>query len=109
MNNVLQIGFGPLGVQVAKYINDKLSVRTVGVVDVSSDLVGKSLNKIDPKLSKDVSIYSSVELAYDSMLTKPNVAIITTVSKLADLIPQIEAVAEYGIPIISTCEELSYP
>tara|TARA_R110002096_G_C14660704_1_gene727757 strand:- start:9004 stop:9999 length:996 start_codon:yes stop_codon:yes gene_type:complete len=109
MNTILQIGFGPLGIQTAKYIAQKETVKTVAVVDVNLDLKGKLLNTIDSELSKNITISESVEVAIKNLNYKPDVAIITTVSSLEKLIPQVEQVAKYGIPIISTCEELSYP
>jgi len=107
--NILQIGFGPLGIQVATFITQKSTVKTVAVVDVNTDLAGKSLNDISSELSKDVFVYPSLKEAMEKLKCKPDIAIITTVSSLNKLIPQVEEVAQYGISIISTCEELSYP
>lgn len=109
MKNVLQIGFGPLGIQTAKFIAEKSNVKTVAVVDINEDLKGKSLNDVSDELSKETFIYSSVKETIDQLESKPDVAIITTVSSLAKLISQVEEVAQFGIPVISTCEELSYP
>jgi 4-hydroxy-tetrahydrodipicolinate reductase len=109
MKNVLQIGFGPLGVHIAKIIAEKLTVKTVAVVDIDEKLIGKALSQVSSDLSENVFIYNSVKDAMASIETRPDVAIITTVSSLEKLIPQVEIVAKHGIPIISTCEELSYP
>jgi 4-hydroxy-tetrahydrodipicolinate reductase len=109
MKNVLQIGFGPLGIQTAKYIAQKQTLKTVVVVDIDSNLEGKSLNEVSNELSSETFIYSSVKNALDALPLKPDVAIITTVSSLKKLIPQVEEVARFGIPVVSTCEELSYP
>lgn len=106
---VLQIGFGPLGIQIGKYITQKETVKTIAVVDVNSNFKGKTLRYFDSSLSSNVSVYASVNEALSSLEEKPSVAIITTVSSLEKLIPQVKEVAEYGIPVISTCEELSYP
>jgi len=109
MKTILQIGFGPLGIQTAKYISEKEELQTVAVVDINSQLIGKSLNAINPELSHEVYVYGSVIEAINQLENKPDVVIITTVSSLERLIPQITEVAEYEIPVISTCEELSYP
>ncbi len=109
MIHILQIGFGPLGVQTAKYITQKSTVKTVVAVDINPSLKGKKLADLDKDLSDEVVIYPSVKKAVKSLKMKPDVAIITTVSSLEKLIPQVKEVAEYGIPVISTCEELSYP
>ena len=107
MTKILQIGFGPLGIQIAKYIADKTTLKTQSVVDLNPALIGKNLKSIDPFLSQRVIIKGSIREAFEEDI--PDVAIITTVSDLKRLIPQVQAVAEFGIPIVSTCEELSYP
>jgi hypothetical protein len=109
MKTVLQIGFGPLGIQIAEYIAQKETVKTVAVADMNASLAGKSLFCISSELSNEVFIYGSIEEAINALEIIPDVAIITTVSSLEKLIPQIEAVAKFGISVISTCEELSYP
>ena len=109
MKTVLQIGFGPLGIQTGKYIAQKKTIKTVAVVDINPSFKGKSLNEVSNELSPDIVICNSVENALESLNSKPDVAIITTVSSLEKLIPQVEEVAQFGIPVISTCEELSYP
>ncbi|MGB0879628.1 MAG: hypothetical protein ACPGTO_03590 [Polaribacter sp.] len=109
MIHILQIGFGPLGIQIGKYIAQKKTVKTIIGVDINPKLKGKFLSSLDTDLPKDIPIFSSVEKAISTIDKKPDVAIITTVSSLEKLIPQIEEVAKFGIPVISTCEELSYP
>jgi hypothetical protein len=109
VKNILQIGFGPLGIQTAKFISKKTTVKTIAVVDINEGLTGKFLNEISNELSSEVCIYNSVKNALESLAVKPDIAIITTVSSLERLIPQVEEVAKFGIPVISTCEELSYP
>ncbi|MFC4723037.1 hypothetical protein ACFO5O_11945 [Geojedonia litorea] len=109
MIHIIQIGFGPLGIQTAKFIAQKLELQTVAVVDIRQELNGKTLKDVSSELSEQVFIHNSVKEAIASLQVKPDVAIITTVSSLAKLIPQIEDIAKFGIPVISTCEELSYP
>lgn len=109
MKNILQIGFGPLGIQIGKYITQKSTVKTVAGVDINPLYEGKKLSFFDHELSNNTKIFLTVDKAIASLETKPDVAIITTVSSLEKLIPQVEEVAKHGIPVISTCEELSYP
>ena len=40
---------------------------------------------------------------------KPQAAVVTTVSDMERITPQVEAIVAHGIPVVSTCEELSYP
>ena len=109
MTTILQIGFGPLGIQIAKYIAQKSTIRTLAIVDINPLYLGLNAKSIDSDLPKNIEIYNSVQSAIDALKIKPDVAIITTVSSLEKLIPQVEEVAKHAIPVISTCEELSHP
>ena len=93
MINILQIGFGPLGIQIGKYIAQKSTIKTVVGVDINPSLKGKTLSTLDKDLSNETIIFSSVKEAVNSLEKTPDVAIITTVSSLEKLIPQIEEVA----------------
>ena len=109
MINILQIGFGPLGIQIGNFIAQKSTIETIAVIDLSTNLIGKSLKEIDSNLSNETYIYDSIASFLKASEIKPDIAIITTVSSLEKLIPQVHEVAKLGIPVISTCEELSYP
>lgn len=109
MIKVLQIGFGPLGIQIAKFIANKSTIKTVAVVDIDLDLYKRKINEISSELDDNISISNSINEALQYISEKPDIAIITTVSSLEKLIPQIEEIAKFGIPVVSTCEELSYP
>ncbi|WP_018126323.1 hypothetical protein [Balneola vulgaris] len=109
MIGVLQMGFGPLGKQIAHYIADKKNVKTIAVVDLDPDLIGKDIGELLGKDKTGVTVSSSVDEALAKLDKKPDVAVITTVSSIKKLVGQVEAVAKHGMPIVSTCEELSYP
>ncbi len=106
MLNVLQIGLGPLGLKIASFIAERKGLNVVSAVDKNPELVGKSLGSL-AGIASEVIISSSVAEALEA--GKPDVAILTTVSDMARITPQIEEVLAYGIPVVSTCEELSFP
>ncbi len=111
MNNdsqikVTQIGLGPLGQKVLKCIYKRKGIRVIAAVDKAIDKIGKDLGevcnigkKIGIKVNEDISIKKE----------KPDIAIVTTVSKMKDIVPQIEELVNYGINVISSCEELTFP
>jgi len=111
MNNndqikVIQVGLGPLGQKVVKCMNERKEIRIVAAVDKSIDTVGKDLGeicgierKMGIKVEKDISIKDK----------RPDVAIITTISSLKDIVSQIEELVNYGINVVSSCEELTFP
>ena len=109
MIKVIQIGFGPLGVQTAKFIAKKSTIKTVAVVDNDPDLYNKNINDFSSDLDNKICISNSVNEALKNINEKPDVAIITTVSSLKEIYNQIDEVVKHNINIISTCEELSYP
>ena len=109
MIKVMQIGFGPLGVQIAKFIANKSTIKTVAVVDNDLDLYNRKINEISSELDDNIYISNSINEALLGISEKPDVAIITTVSNLKQIYNQIEEVVKHNINVISTCEELSYP
>lgn len=104
---VVSVGLGPVGVMIAKLLLKKDWVEVVGGIDIAKDIVGKDLGehlgvgKLGIKISDD----------YDEVLskTKPDIAVVATVSYLDKVYPQLEKILSYGIDVISTCEELAYP
>lgn len=106
MIKILQIGLGPLGLKIASFIAQRNGLVTVAAVDKAPELIGKFLGSL-AGFDSDVVVSSSVAEALQS--SKPDVALITTVSDMVRITPQIEEVLAYGIPVVSTCEELCYP
>ena len=86
MIKVLQIGFGPLGVQIAKFIANKSTIKTVAVVDSNLDLYNRKINEISSELDDNIYISNSINEALLGISEKPDVPIITTVSNLSSSI-----------------------
>ena len=104
---VLQVGMGPLGIKMAEYIAQRSGITSVAALDKNPDLIGKNLSQLSEALSTDVVI--SDDLSAIVKATQPDVALLTTVSDMVRITPQIEALMAEGIPVVSTCEELSFP
>ena len=104
---ILQIGLGPLGINIAKYISDKSSLETIAAVDIDETLEGKDLGSMVSGKDSGVSIKKHIDEVDDIHLVE--VVILTTSSSLKIISQQINEILEYGIPIVSTCEELMYP
>jgi len=103
---VVQIGLGQLGQKVVKCIYERKEIRVVAAVDKSIDKVGKDLGEV---CNIDKKIGIRVEKNISIKKEKPDIAIITTVSKIKDVVPQIEKLINYGVNVISSCEELTFP
>ncbi|MEZ4705538.1 MAG: hypothetical protein R3A11_10185 [Bdellovibrionota bacterium] len=104
---VLQVGMGPLGVAIAKQIQKRSNVVTVGAIDIRSDLQGKTLFDLDQELESSVVIEADAQQCQKRV--KADVIVLTTVSDMERIFSQIESLAPLGMDIVSTCEELSYP
>lgn len=109
MIHIIQIGMGPLGIKMAQYIGARQGFETVAAVDHCPQLIGKPLQALSADLSADVCIEGSIDKALASAENRPQVALLTTVSDIHRITPQIEAILAAGIPVVSTCEELSFP
>lgn len=106
MINVVQIGIGPLGQKVVNYALQRDGLNLVGGVDIDPEKAGRDLGKICGGEAIGVSVKQSLDEAIEGQ--QVDVAIITTLSSLERVEPQIEEAAKAGLNIISTCEELSY-
>ena len=107
MIKVLQIGLGPLGQKVAKFIEERDGITTVAAVDKNPQLIGKNLAATCSLAHSNVTIQANVSEAVQN--TAVDIAVLTTVSDFARITDQIEEVIAFGIPVVSTCEELSFP
>jgi len=76
-------------------------------VDINPKLIGLDLGSITDRSINGVIIKSSINEI--SNLEDADVAILTTSSSFSGIAEQVLNVLEFGIPIVSTCEELTYP
>lgn len=98
--DVMQVGLGPLGQKIGAFLQQRPGAfNIVGAVDLDPALTGKDHGGVE--------IVASVAEVLNS--AKPQAAVVTTVSDMERITPQIEAIVAHGIPVVSTCEELSYP
>ena len=104
---VIQIGLGPLGQKTTQFITQRENLEIIGAIDVSPEIIDRDLGELCGLDNMGIKIQSSIGECLRS--TKPDAAILTTVSTMEKITPQIEEIVSYGIPIVSTCEELSYP
>ncbi|HHM21415.1 MAG TPA: hypothetical protein ENJ20_05265, partial [Bacteroidetes bacterium] len=87
---ILQIGLGPLGIRIARFIDQRKGLKTIAAVDKSARLIGKDLGQLALRRPSKVIIKESVAEAVKKQ--KPDVALLTTVSDLKRIAPQIEEI-----------------
>ncbi|MCI5073368.1 hypothetical protein MRY82_10595 [bacterium] len=106
MIKILQVGLGPLGQSIAKQIAQDSRFTTVASVDLNPDFAGKKLNDICQN-TNDSPIYQDLKQAVDKH--QPDIAVVTTVSSLAKAMETFKSLLNLKLPVVSSCEELSYP
>lgn len=101
------MGLGPLGIKVSQYIQDKKSMETISAVDINPDLLHKDLGFLTRGIENGVRIEKSLKDV--SNLDKVDIVVLTTSSSLHSIASQLEELLDYNLPVVSTCEELTYP
>ena len=108
MIRVIHYGLGPIGVGVAKLIVARKDMQIVGAIDIDPHKIGRDLGELLGTGQKlGVTIASDARVVLDK--DKADIVVLTTASSLRGITSQLKQIAERGLPVISTCEELSYP
>ena len=105
---VVQFGTGKMAVYTMRYVYEK-GGEIVGAIDVNPNVIGKDIGEVMQTQNKGV-IVTALENA-ENMLkeVKPDIAIVTTMSLIADVEAALMLCAKLGINAITTCEEAFYP
>ena len=104
---IAQVGIGPLGRQMTRAIHSRPNMEVVAAADTDPGLLGRDLGELCSLGTLGVSVVSSIPSALQSPAV--DIALLTTVSDLARALPQIEEILQFGIPVVTTCEQLTYP
>ena len=94
MAKVIIVGLGPLGIKTVQFAVERTSVEIVGAVDIAPGLAGKDLGEHCGLPRLGVTIAPSMEAALGRR--RAECAILTTVSSLAKLEPQVAEAAALG-------------
>jgi 2,4-diaminopentanoate dehydrogenase len=109
MIRIIQVGVGPLGRQIVRYIVDREGLELVGVVDMDPSLHGRDAGDVCGLAPLGLPIATSLDEARLNAAESADVAVLATVSSIDRLVPQVVAAAAAGLDMVSTCEELSFP
>lgn len=101
---VFQIGCGKMSVYTMRYAYEH-GATIVGAVDINPSLIGKDIGEVMGTENKNVQIASVNNLEDYLKSTKPDIAIVTTMSLLNDVKNELRICASLGINAITTCEE----
>ena len=105
---VVQYGAGKMSVYTMRYVYEK-GAEIVGAIDVNPAVIGKDIGEIMGTENKGVKVVSLEEAEKMMVETKPDIAIVTTMSLISDVEDALMLCAKLGINAITTCEEAFYP
>ncbi len=105
---VVQYGTGKMSVYTMRYVYEK-GGEIVGAIDVNPSVIGKDIGEIMGTEKKGVKVVSKEEAENMIKETKPDIAIVTTMSLISDVEEALMLCAKLGINAITTCEEAFYP
>jgi 4-hydroxy-tetrahydrodipicolinate reductase len=104
---VVIMGLGHIGRLVARAALDRHGLEVVGAVDRDPEKSGRLLSEVVEAEGPDVRI--SGELAEALGGRTGGVVLHATSSRIADVLPEVEAAVRAGWHVVSTCEELAFP
>ena len=105
---VVQFGTGKMAVYTMRYVYEK-GGEIVGAIDVNPDVIGKDIGEVMNTENKGVRVTSLEDAETMLKEAKPDIAIVTTMSLIADVQDSLMLCAKLGINAITTCEEAFYP
>ena len=101
-------GVGAIGSRIAKFLLEKEGIEIVGAIDIAKDKVGKDLGEV-VQIGEQLGVIVTDDCKEIISKACCDLVVHSTSSYLKDVYPQIAPMAEYGLNVISTCEELAYP
>ncbi len=104
MLQMIQMGLGPIGLNLAREISRRPGLRLVAVADPR--LAGQSVGHL-LTTSRDDQVFASVDEALENL--SADVVVHAAGSFLDPTAGQLYPLLERGLHVVSTCEELSFP
>lgn len=104
---IVQVGLGPLGQRLVRFACERPGLMLTAAVDSDPEKIGKDAGELCGTQKLGVSIAGSLDLALAK--NGADVAVLATVSDIATIRGQIEQLVARGLPVVTTCEELSFP
>jgi 4-hydroxy-tetrahydrodipicolinate reductase len=105
---VVLVGLGPIGAAVARQLVERKGFQIVGAVDVDPLKVGKDAGDA-MEMGRRLRVKVTDHIGKTLKATRPDVAILCTLSSLKRAMPQFEEVLKHRVPIVTTTEEAAYP
>jgi len=104
---VVQMGLGPIGNKATQYLLERGNLEIVGAIDADPAKVGKDVAELAGLAPIGVKVTAEIATALAGK--QVDVVLLTTTSTMAKILNQLMSLLPFGVNIVSSCEELSYP
>lgn len=104
---IVQMGLGPIGNKVTQYLAERPSLEIVGAIDTDPAKVGQDVGVLAGLAPLGVTVTADIDAVLGG--GRADVVVLTTASSLAKVHDQLLRILPYGVSVVSSCEELSYP
>lgn len=104
---VVQMGLGPIGNKVTQYLLERDSIEIVGAIDTDPGKAGQDIGILAGLEPIGVKVTANLSQVLSN--GKVDVVVLTTTSSLSKTYEQLITLIPYGVNVVSSCEELSYP
>lgn len=104
---VVQMGLGPIGNKVTQFLAERSSIQIVGAIDSDPVKEGQDIGTLAGLSPLGVKVTS--DLSQTLSHNDVDIVVLTTTSSLSKTYEQLVKLLPYGVNIVSSCEELSYP
>jgi 2,4-diaminopentanoate dehydrogenase len=104
---VVQMGLGPIGNKLTAFLTERPGLEIVGAIDTDPKKSGQDIGTLAGLGPLGVGVTADM----DQVLKKRDVDVVmlTTTSDLDRTADQLRELLPYGVNVISSCEELSFP
>ena len=104
---VVQMGLGPIGNKATLYLSERANLQIVGAVDADPAKVGQDVGVLAGLAPLGVVVKPDIAQALAGQAA--DVVLLTTSSALTRIADQLKQILPFGVHVVSSCEELSYP
>lgn len=101
------VGLGAIGLLAARIALQRRDVQVVAAVDTDPQKVGQDIGFLTGWGRTHLTVTDSLEEALST--SKPDVAVVATTSKLADVLPTLRLLVDAGVHVVASTEELFFP
>src|SRR6476619_3515195 len=95
---VMHFGLGPVGAAIVKQVAGRSGLKSVGGIDIDPAKVGADIGEVTG-LPRRLGVKVSGAAAAALKTAKPDVVVLCTSSSIKQVMPQIETILKFRIPI----------